>query len=88
MFTNKAIAKLRDWACAAQEGNGALAKQHLEEFSHLGASLLASAEFQQHCQDLYGHGFAPDDAECACKLLDAVASTEVHQVEVYGQAIP
>ena len=86
MFTNKAIAELREWAHAAQGGDGTKAKQHLEEFRHLAASLVPSTEFQRHCEDRYGQGFTPEDAECVCRFLDAIASVEVHQVDVYGRA--
>ncbi len=46
MDTHKAIAELARWAGAACQGNAASAEQHLQQFYHIGAALVASKEFQ------------------------------------------
>jgi len=86
MVTNKALTELESWAHAAHQGNGDLAKQHLVTFNHLGEGFLASNEFQQRCQELYGRKLEPDDLERICQILDAIANIEVGQVQTYGPA--
>jgi hypothetical protein len=46
MCTNKVITELGNWAHLVCNGKGELADQHLHAFYHLGASLVASKEFQ------------------------------------------
>jgi hypothetical protein len=86
MVTNKALAQLAVWAQAASSGRGHEAKLHLTEFKHLGAAFMASPEFHDRCQHLFGRTFDFDDLDRLCQVLDAVANIEVCQVEKYGVA--
>jgi len=86
MVTNKALTELKLWACAAHEGRGERAKQHLVTFAHVAAGIIASTEFRQRCEELYGQHFDPGDLDRTTKFLDAIANIEVRQTEVFGSA--
>jgi hypothetical protein len=85
MFTKKAVAELADWAAAAAQGNRELAQDHLQQFRHLGASLIASKEFQRHFEQQHGCKVEPDELECFCKFLGAISNIEADQIEQYGR---
>ena len=84
MFTNKALTELKYWANAAHEGQGELARRHLQQFIHIGVGFTASNEFQQRYQQIHGQPLDPLDFERTWKLLDAIANIEVCQVESDG----
>lgn len=86
MVTNKALTELEKWAREACQGKGDGAKQHLEAFYHVGAGLIASAEFQERCKQMYSKTFRPDELKHTCEILDAIANVECRQVEQYGTA--
>ncbi|REK09097.1 MAG: hypothetical protein DWQ37_19785 [Planctomycetota bacterium] len=86
MVTNKALAELKAWAAAAHEGRGEEAKQHLVAFGHISAGIVASGEFRRRSLERFAQEFTRTDVEQMMRLLDAVASIEVEQVQHYGQA--
>jgi len=81
MITKRGLDELKQWLEAAHAGRGDDAKQHLMQFYHIGASFIASEEFQQRCLSLFNVRFTQTDLERTCHLLDVIASVEVHQVK-------
>ena len=63
MFTNKALTELKYWANAAHEGQGELARRHLQQFIHIGVGFTASNEFQQRYKQVHGQPLDPLDFE-------------------------
>jgi hypothetical protein len=86
MVTNKALTELKCWANAAHDGDGDLAKRHLQQFVHVGVGFTDSKEFRQRYQQINGTVFDPSDLERTCRLLDTIANIEVCQVESNGVA--
>lgn len=86
MVTNKALTELKCWANSAHAGNGDVAKQHLQQFIHVGAGFMNSKEFRQRYHRINGRVFNPSDLDRTCRLLDTIANIEVCQVESYGVA--
>jgi hypothetical protein len=85
MVTKKAVEELAEWAAAAIQGDRALAQDHLQQFRHLGASLIASKEFQNYFEQHHGCTIEPNELECFCTFLAAIANLEAGQIEQYGR---
>ena len=86
MITNKAIAELERWATAASEGNVAAAEDHLQQFYHIGAALLAAKDFQAGWLAAHKTRLDPHQLEDTCALLSAIAEAEANQVMLHGRA--
>jgi hypothetical protein len=84
--TNQAIAELGRWAVASNDGDLPAAEAHLQQFYHIGSSLLASKEFQSQWREKEGARLEPEALELLCKILTAVAAVEAGQVKMYGKA--
>jgi len=78
--TNQAITELGRWAVASSEGDSAAAEAHLQQFYHIGSSLLASKEFQSFWR------LEPEHFELLCKVLTSIADIEAGQVQKFGKA--
>jgi hypothetical protein len=84
--TNLAIAELGRWAVASSEGDSAAAEAHLQQFYHIGSSLLASKEFQSFWRQKESQRLEPEHFELLCKVLTSIADVEAGQVKKYGKA--
>jgi hypothetical protein len=83
MVTNKVIEELIGWAEAVKSCDLEKAGGQLQQFRHLGASLIASKEFQQGFEDKHGCRIEPRDLACFCQFLDEIAQIEAHQIKSY-----
>jgi hypothetical protein len=86
MVTGKAIAELVRWGEAAAEGDSATAERHLRQFYHLGASLVASKEFQAAWRSKWNEPLASGRLQDACNLLETIAGVESNQVATWGKS--
>lgn len=86
MFTNKAIEHFKAWAAAAKAGETQDAAAHLREFYHVGASLLASAEFREEFRRQTGHAIESEHLQHFCQFLELMAAIEGRQVRQFGRA--
>jgi len=84
MVTGKAIAELVCWGQAASKGDPELSEKHLRQFYHLGASLIASKEFQAAWQSKQNEPLAPAKLQVTCDLLEMIAEVEASQVDTLG----
>ena len=84
--TNKAIAELGRWAVASNDGDAEAAESHLQQFYHIGSSLLASKEFQLHWREKQHERLEPEHFELLCKMLTSIAEVEADQVQKFGKA--
>jgi hypothetical protein len=86
MVTNKALTELKCWANAAHAGQGDVARQHLQQFIHVGMGFTDSKEFRQRYEQINGRVFDAGDFERTWRVLDTIANIEVCQVETSGVA--
>ena len=86
MKTNKAIEEMSRWATSAIRGDRSAAEEHLRAFYHLGASFVASGEFQGHWKQSKETRFDPEHLDSVCKFLATIAEIEAHQIDRYGPA--
>ncbi len=84
MITDRVIKELLAWSQAAVQGDAAAARTHLQQFYHLGSSLVASKEFQAWWQKSAPGPLQPGQLDLSCKLLTAIADVEADQVQKYG----
>ena len=79
MDTGKFLIDLERWTEQLQEGDANRAERHLDQVYHLGASLVASKEFQavwaERRQQPLGHTVLED----FCEFLRTVARAETQQ---------
>jgi hypothetical protein len=85
MITNQAVKELADWAEAIKQRNGESAGDHLQQFRHLGASLIASKEFQKHFKEQHECRIEPEELECFCRFLATIAEVEAGELERQDQ---
>jgi hypothetical protein len=86
MITNQAIEEMGHWATAAQQGRFDDAKTHVQKLYHLGASFIASHEFQNVWEKAHGERLEPPALDCFCKFLNAIAEIEANQLQAQGHA--
>lgn len=86
MITNQAIEEMGHWATAAQQGRFEDAKTHVQELYHLGASFIASHEFQEVWEKAHGERLEPSALDCFCKFLNTIAEIEANQLQAQGHA--
>lgn len=81
MITNQAVEELASWAATIKQWRRDEARGHLQQFRHLGASLVASKEFQNHFQEEHDCRIEPAEFECLCKFLATIAEVEAGEIE-------
>jgi hypothetical protein len=86
MDTHKAIAELAGWAATAANGDAERAEQHVQQFYHIGSSLIASKEFQSLWKAKYHARLEPGQLDEMCNMLAAIADVEASQVAMHGRA--
>jgi hypothetical protein len=86
MVTGNVVEELVHWGRAVSEGNAKAAGEHLRQFYHLGATLVASKEFQAAWRVKRHKPLEPAQLDDACDLLTMIAEVEADQLAEHGKA--